>query len=319
MRRVVVLLMGPTGAGKSELALELARRFPLEIVSVDSALVYRGMDIGTAKPDARTRALIPHHLIDIRDAATTYSAGEFVRDAKDLMQEIWARGRQPLLVGGTMLYFHALTEGLAELPEANTEVRAAIDAQAAEQGWASVHAELARVDPEAAGRIHLNDPQRIQRALEVFRLTGHSITRLQQERHAVIGPGGDGGAEVVELALAPAERRTLHARISLRLDAMMAAGFLDEVRLFYDRGDLTREHPSMRAVGYRQLWEHLAGADSLERATEKALIATRQLAKRQLTWLRQRASAQWFDTAHPQCMQRVLETLSGGAFAGYAS
>jgi tRNA dimethylallyltransferase len=319
MRPVAILLMGPTGAGKSELALELARRLPLEIVSVDSALVYRGMDIGTAKPDARTRAKVPHHLIDIRDAASAYSAGEFVRDAARAMQGIWSRGRHPLLVGGTMLYFHALTTGLAELPEADTGVRAAIDAQAATKGWASVHAELARVDPEAAVRIHHNDPQRIQRALEVHRLTGDTITRLQQERHPVIGTDGESAAEVVELALAPAQRSTLHATIALRLEAMMNAGFLDEVRLFYQRGDLSGEHPSMRAVGYRQLWEHLAGADSLERATEKALIATRQLAKRQLTWLRQRASARWFDSAHPLCAERVLEALSGGAFAGHAS
>jgi tRNA dimethylallyltransferase len=235
------------------------------------------------------------------------------------MQDIWSRGRHPLLVGGTMLYFHALTTGLAQLPEADAGVRAAIDAQAASKGWASLHAELARVDPEAAGRIHLNDPQRIQRALEVHRLTGDTITRLQQERHPVIGADGESAAEVVELALAPAQRSTLHATIALRLEAMMNAGFLDEVRLFYQRGDLSGEHPSMRAVGYRQLWEHLAGADSLERATEKALIATRQLAKRQLTWLRQRASARWFDSAHPQCAERALEALSGGAFAGHAS
>ena len=318
MRPVAVLLMGPTGAGKSELALALVRQLPLEIVSVDSALVYRGMDIGTAKPDAHTRAQIPHHLIDIRDAASGYSAGEFVRDAQRVMQDIWSRGRHPLLVGGTMLYYHALTAGLAELPEANAEVRAAIDAQAAEQGWAALHRELARVDPEAAGRIHLNDPQRIQRALEVFRLTGHTITRLQQERHPLLGAQGKAAAEVVELALAPAQRSALHARISLRLEAMMAAGFLDEVRVFYDRGDLSREHPSMRAVGYRQLWEHLAGADNLVRAREKALVATRQLAKRQLTWLRQRASARWFDTAHPKCPQQVLQALSEGAFAAHA-
>jgi tRNA dimethylallyltransferase len=319
MRPVAILLMGPTGAGKSDLALELVQRFPLEIVSVDSALVYRGMDIGTAKPDAGIRARIPHHLIDIRDAAENYSAGEFVRDAGQILQDIWSRGRQPLLVGGTMLYFHALTQGIAELPQADESVRAAIDAQAAAQGWGSLHAELARVDPEAAARIHLNDPQRIQRALEVYRLTGETITRLQQVRHAVLAAGEADEPEIIEIALAPAERSSLHARVATRLEAMMAAGFLAEVRRFYERGDLTREHPSMRAVGYRQLWEHLAGADSLEQATEKALIATRQLAKRQLTWLRARASARWFDTAHPKCAQQVLDALSGGAFAAHAS
>lgn len=319
MRPVAVLLMGPTGAGKSDLALQLVQRFPLEIVSVDSALVYRGMDIGTAKPDAASRARFAHHLIDIRDAAQSYSAGVFVRDARRVMQDIWSRGRHPLLVGGTMLYFHALTKGIAELPAADARVRAAIDAQAGEQGWGSLHAELARVDPEAAARIHLNDPQRIQRALEVYRLTGETITGLQQVRHAVLGEDGKDAAKVVELALAPGERSALHARVAARLEAMMAAGFLDEVRTFYDRGDLTREHPSMRAVGYRQLWEHLAGADSLEQATEKALIATRQLAKRQLTWLRARATSRWFDTAHPECAQQVSDALSGGPFAAHAS
>jgi tRNA dimethylallyltransferase len=320
MRRVAVLLMGPTGAGKSDLALQLVQRFPLEIVSVDSALVYRGMDIGTAKPDAATRARYAHHLIDIRDAAQRYSAGEFVRDASVLMQQIWLRGRHPLLVGGTMLYFHALTHGIAELPAADATVRAAIDAQAAKHGWGSLHAELARVDPQAAGRIHPNDPQRIQRALEVYRLTGQTITALQQLRRAVLGDQGERAAEVVvELALAPAQRSVLHERLAARLDAMMAAGFMDEVRSFYDRGDLSREHPSMRAVGYRQLWEHLAGADSLEQATAKALIATRQLAKRQLTWLRARATSRWFDTTHPECAQQVSEALSGRAFAAHAS
>ncbi|MFI4889421.1 MAG: tRNA (adenosine(37)-N6)-dimethylallyltransferase MiaA [Steroidobacterales bacterium] len=314
MRPTAVLVMGPTGAGKSQLALRLVERFPLEIISVDSALVYRGMDIGTAKPDAPTRARILHHLIDIRDPSASYSAGEFVRDAAHIMQDIWARGRHPLLVGGTMLYFHALTAGIGELPEADAGVRAAIDAQAASDGWASLHAELARVDPPAAARIHLNDPQRIQRALEVFRLTGETITRLQQVRRPAIG-----AADVIELALAPAQRSLLHARIGARFEAMMAAGFLDEVRTFFDRGDLTREHPSMRAVGYRQLWDHLAGASSLEQATEKAVIATRQLAKRQLTWLRQRPQALWFDTTQAQCEQAVLEALSGGAFAGHAS
>jgi tRNA dimethylallyltransferase len=314
MRPTVVLLMGPTGAGKSALALELAAHFPLEIVSVDSALVYRGMDIGTAKPDHKTRARVPHHLIDIRDPSASYSAGEFVRDAARVMQDIWSRGLHPLLVGGTMLYFHALTRGIATLPEADAGVRAAIDAQAAKEGWAAVHRELARIDPPAAARIHANDPQRIQRALEVFRLTGQTITCLQQERHSPLG-----AAAIVELILAPAQRGQLHTRIAARFEAMMAAGFLEEVRTFYRRGDLTREHPAMRAVGYRQMWDHLAGADRLERATEKAVIATRQLAKRQLTWLRGRPQAQWFDAAQPQCAQAVLKALSEDAFAGRSS
>ena len=318
MHPVVVLLMGPTGAGKSDVALALAARLPLEIVSVDSAQVFRGMDIGTAKPDAAIRARVPHHLIDIRDPADAYSAGEFVRDAARVMQDIWSRGRQPLLVGGTMLYFHALTEGLAALPAADPGVRAELDAQAERDGWAALHAELARVDPAAAARIHVNDPQRIQRALEVYRLTGQGITALQQDRRALLGTGEGAGAgpRVLQFALAPAERSVLHARIAARLEAMLEAGLLDEVSTFFTRGDLTREHPSMCAVGYRQLWDHLAGASSLQRATEKAVFATRQLAKRQLTWLRQRPGARWFDTAQPACASRVLDALTGDAFAG---
>jgi tRNA dimethylallyltransferase len=200
-RRRAVLLMGPTGSGKSDLAVRLAEQLPLEIVSVDSALVYRGMDIGTAKPDAATRATVAHHLIDIRDPAMSYSVGDFLRDASRAMQDIWQRGRQPLLVGGTMLYFHALSHGIAKLPEADFEVRAAIDAQAASAGWAAVHEELERVDPAAAARIHVNDPQRIQRALEVYRLTGQSITSLQQQRVSVFAD-----VDVIEFALAPLER-----------------------------------------------------------------------------------------------------------------
>jgi tRNA dimethylallyltransferase len=317
MHRVVVLLMGPTGAGKSDVALQLAGRLPLEIVSVDSAQVFRGMDIGTAKPDTATRARIPHHLIDIRDAADAYSAGEFVRDAGRVLQDIWSRGKQPLLVGGTMLYFHALTAGIAELPAADPRVRAELDAEAARRGWAALHADLAAVDPAAAARIHVNDPQRIQRALEVYRMTGQGITALQQDRRPTLGSGQGavGGARVVEIALAPAERSVLHARIAARFDAMLAAGLLDEVNTFFTRGDLTREHPSMRAVGYRQLWDHLAGASSLQRATEKAVFATRQLAKRQLTWLRHRPEARWFDTAQPECASRVHDALTGDAFA----
>jgi tRNA dimethylallyltransferase len=302
--RRAILLMGPTGSGKSDLALRLAEALPLEIVSVDSALVYRGMDIGTAKPTAAMRARVPHHLIDIRDPAENYSAGEFTRDALRAMQDIWRRGRQPLLVGGTMLYFHALSFGIAELPEADLEVRAAIERKAASSGWAAVHRELMAVDPAAAGRIHINDPQRIQRALEVYRLTGETITRLQQKRVSVFAD-----ADVTEFSVAPLERRDLHTRIELRFGAMLAAGLLAEVRALYARGDLTAEHPSMRAVGYRQLWRHLAGQCSLEEAGKQAIAATRQLAKRQLTWLRRRERAQWFDSMHPEAAGKMIDAL----------
>ena len=309
-RRRAVLLMGPTGSGKSDLAVRLAEQLPLEIVSVDSALVYRGMDIGTAKPDAATRATVAHHLIDIRDPAMSYSVGDFLRDASRAMQDIWQRGRQPLLVGGTMLYFHALSHGIAKLPEADFEVRAAIDAQAASAGWAAVHEELERVDPAAAARIHVNDPQRIQRALEVYRLTGQSITSLQQQRVSVFAD-----VDVIEFALAPLERHDLHTRIGLRFGAMLDAGLLAEVRALYERSDLSAEHPAMRAVGYRQLWRHLAGQSSLDEAKEQAIAATRQLAKRQLTWLRRRERAQWFDSMHPEVARMISNALPEGIFA----
>jgi tRNA dimethylallyltransferase len=310
-RRSAVLLMGPTGSGKSDLAVRLSEQLPFEIVSVDSALVYRGMDLGTAKPDAGLRARVPHHLIDIRDPAVSYSAGDFIGDALRVMQDIWQRGRQPLLVGGTMLYFHALSHGIAQLPAADIAVRAAIDVEAASSGWAALHEELRRVDPAAAARIHVNDPQRIQRALEVYRLTGETITNLQQRRMSVFTD-----VDVTEFAVAPLERRDLHTRIERRFNAMLAAGLLPEVRSLYERSDLSAEHPSMRAVGYRQLWQHLAGQSSLEEAKEQAIAATRQLAKRQLTWLRRRERAQWFDSMHPEVARMMVDALPEGIFAG---
>jgi tRNA dimethylallyltransferase len=312
-RRCALLLMGPTGAGKSDLANRLASSFPFEIISVDSAQVYRGMDIGTAKPDTETRRRIAHHLIDIRDPAASYSAGEFVRDANEAMREVWRRGRQPLLVGGTMLYFHALRLGLAELPEADLEVRAEIDAQAAAAGWAALHQELARVDPAAAARIHVNDPQRIQRALEVYRVTGEPITRLRESRSSAFA-----GIGVLEFAIAPLERAVLHRRIETRFRSMLAGGFLGEVLALYERGDLTAEHPSMRAVGYRQAWSYLAGQCPLKEAEEKAIAATRQLAKRQLTWLRKRENVQWFDSMHHDAASRMISALSRGRFAEWS-
>lgn len=305
MKRSAVLLMGPTGAGKTDLALELVAKLPLEIVSVDSALIYRGMDIGTAKPAAEILARVPHHLVDIVDPAQSYSAGEFVRDALRAMNDIWARGRQPLLVGGTMMYFHALTQGIAELPPGDAAVRRQIEAEAATSGWPSLHRELAMVDPAAALRIQPTDPQRIQRALEVYRLTGASITALQQASRSVLVD-----VDVSEFALAPPQRADLHANLERRFEHMMQSGFLDEVSGLRARGDLTLAHPSMRCVGYRQLWRHLEGEFSLQEATGKGVIATRQLAKRQWTWLRRRPLAQWLDPAHPNVAQTVIIALS---------
>jgi tRNA dimethylallyltransferase len=239
-----------------------------------------------------------------------YSVGEFIRDAEFAMQDIWSRGRQPLLVGGTMLYFHALTTGIADLPAADLQVRARIDASAAKKGWAAVHQELAEVDPDAAARIHVNDPQRIQRALEVHRITGQPITRLQQDRVSAFAD-----VNVIEFAIAPLERAELHTKIELRLKAMLEAGFVEEVRSLCERGDLSPEHPSMRAVGYRQLWRYLAGQSALNEAIEQAIAATRQLAKRQLTWLRRRANARWFDSMRPDVARAIADDLSEGDFA----
>jgi tRNA dimethylallyltransferase len=308
--RRAILLMGPTGSGKSDLAMELAESLRLEIISVDSALVYRGMDIGTAKPSAAMRARVPHHLIDIREPLESFSAGEFTREAFDAMQQVWARGHQPLLVGGTMLYFHALTHGIASLPAADLKVRSDIDARAASLGWAALHDELAAIDPQAAARIHANDPQRIQRALEVYRLTGQTITRLQK---VLTSPLSD--VEIWEFAVCPLERRELHTRIEARFDAMLDAGLVSEVRSLMQRGDLRAEHPSMRAVGYRQVWQHLTGHSTLDEARIQAIAATRQLAKRQLTWLRRREHACRLDATHPDAARSMIDALLKGGFA----
>ncbi len=288
-----VVLTGPTGAGKSEWAVRLAEELPVEIVSVDSALVYRGMDIGTAKPDAALRARIPHHLIDIRDPAEVYSAGAFVTDCTRLIQDIRGRGRLPLLVGGTMLYLRALVCGIADLPRGSAELRRAIDARAAAEGWPRLHAELARLDPEAAARIHPNDPQRIQRALEVCQVSGVPLSQLQRATRSPIE------GRLPRWALAPSDRTALHERIARRFARMMEQGFLAEVERLRSRPDLTARHPALRAVGYRQLWAHLAGAYGLAEARERALAATRQLAKRQLTWLRSDREVRWLDPQAP--------------------
>jgi len=299
-----ILLMGPTGAGKTALAITLAERLPVEIVSVDSAMVYRGLDIGTAKPDRATLARAPHHLIDLCDPTDGYSAGLFVRDAERAMADIRGRGRIPLLVGGTMLYFRALAAGLASLPVRDPELRRALDERAAREGWPALHAELARADPAAADRIAPTDAQRIQRALEVHAITGRPISagyRADWRR--------DPGRDSLRLVVAPRDRSWLHERLARRLDTMMEQGFLAEVEGLYARGDLTAAHPAIRTVGYRQLWAHVAGEASLDEARARALAATRQLAKRQLTWLKREPDVHWFDAADAATAEDVPERV----------
>jgi len=281
-----VLLMGPTAAGKSALALALAERVGGEIVSVDSAQIYRGMDVGTAKPDSTTRARVPHHLIDIVDPTESYSAARFRDDALAAIAAIRARGRVPIVAGGTMLYFKALTEGLSALPRADSGVRARLDARAAREGWPALHAELARVDPATAARLAPTDAQRIQRALEVFELAGAPLSALQGSRDA-----GDSVGRVVRIALVPTDRTRLHAAIAERFDAMLAAGLVEELRGLRRRYALEPSLPSMRCVGYRQAWEYLDGHIDAPTFRAKGVAATRQLAKRQLTWLRATAAA----------------------------
>ena len=297
----VVALAGPTASGKSAAALVLAGKLGAEIVSVDSALVYRGMDIGTAKPSAEERARVPHHLIDIRDPAQPYSAAEFAKDASALVAQIRARGRRVVLAGGTMLYFKALFEGLDAMPAADPDLRQAIEQEAHARGWPALHAQLAQVDPASAARLAPNDAQRIQRALEVFRLTGTPLS----EFHARPARAGALPPDLF-LSLEPADRGWLHRRIEERFDAMLAAGFLDEVRRLRARGDLHAELPSMRCVGYRQAWEALAGECPLESVRERGIAATRQLAKRQLTWLRGMPARQVIACDAPDALAAVL-------------
>ena len=275
--------MGPTASGKTDVAISLCKRFPFDIISVDSALVYRGMDIGTAKPDAEMLRRTPHRLIDIRDPEESYSAGDFVHDAHTEIDAIAAAGRIPLLVGGTMMYFRALTGGIADLPSAHREIRQSIDADAGQLGWPAMHERLRGIDPIAAERIDRNDSQRIQRALEVYEASGRPLSewhRLAQEQALIPD------VTFVKLALQTGARESLHERIEARLEQMIRDGFVDEVRTLMQRPTLTRDMPSMRAVGYRQIWSHLTGESTLEEARYRALVATRQLAKRQTTWLR---------------------------------
>lgn len=307
--------MGPTASGKTALAVELVQRLPCEIISVDSAMIYRGMDIGTAKPGPEVLRIAPHHLIDILDPGESYSTARFRTEALARMDEIHARGRIPLLVGGTMLYFRGLFHGLANLPEADEQVRQALDAEAAEHGWAALHARLAQVDPVSAARIHPNDPQRIQRALEVHALSGQPLSELlAAQARAQQLPW-----RILKLARAPAERSVLHARIAQRFHAMLAAGLIEEVEQLRARADLHPDLPAMRCVGYRQVFDYLDGAETYESMCERGIIASRQLAKRQLTWLRAESGCQWLHD-EPDPIERaraliapVLDNSAAGA------
>lgn len=309
-----IFLMGPTAAGKTDLAIELTKVLPCELISVDSALVYRGMDIGTAKPSKALLDAYPHRLIDILDPSQSYSAADFRTDALQAMAEITARGKIPLLVGGTMLYFKALLEGLADMPAADAEVRAQIEAQAASQGWQALHDELASIDPVSAARIHPNDPQRLVRALEVFRVSGMSMTAHREQQSAQSAQASASGRHqlpytVANLAIAPTDRKVLHDRIAVRFRQMLDEGFVEEVVALRSRGDLHSNLPSIRAVGYRQVWDHLDGKLTRDEMQERGIIATRQLAKRQFTWLRSWQDLHWLDSLACDNLPRALKYL----------
>ena len=298
-----IALAGPTASGKTAAAMAIAREHDVEIISVDSALVYRGMDIGTAKPSAAELAAVPHHLINIRDPLHAYSAAEFVADAQRLIAEIQARGRLPLLVGGTMLYFKALMVGIDAMPKADPSLRAAIEEQARTQGWAALHTELARVDPVTAQRLHPADSQRIQRALEVFRASGQPLSSFHTQSAGAVATTD---SKPLLISLEPTERAWLHQRIAQRFDAMLEAGLIDEVKALRARGDLHADLPSMRCVGYRQTWEALDGQWPMAELRDKGIFATRQLAKRQITWLRSMPQRQIVDCDSPDALAQVL-------------
>lgn len=292
-----IFVMGPTASGKTALAIELRKQLPVELINVDSAQIYVGLDIGSAKPDAATLAAAPHRLLDIRDPTQAYSAADFLVDAKAEMADIVAAGKVPLLVGGSMMYFKVLLEGLSDLPEANPQIRAEIEQQAALQGWPALYRELEKVDPQMAGRLHPNHSQRIQRALEVYRITGVPMSSLQGNSTGGLGDSYD----IVQFSLLPQNRSLLHSRIETRFQQMMKSGLEQEVRALYQRGDLHADLPAIRSVGYRQLWDYCSGKCSLAEAQKKAVVASRQLAKRQLTWLRN-----W-----PQAIEIAVDSQSG--------
>lgn len=297
--------MGPTASGKTALAIALRQQLPVELISVDSALIYRGMDIGTAKPSEEERRLAPHRLLDIRDPAEAYSAAEFRRDALAEMAEITQNGRIPLLVGGTMLYYKALLEGLSPLPPADPEVRQRIEQSAAEEGWNALHRQLCEIDPVAGRRIHPNDPQRLSRALEVFFISGKTLTELTKTSGEVLP------YDVVQFAIAPQQRELIHQRIELRFRQMLMSGFEAEARALYARGDLHTDMPSIRCVGYRQMWSYLDGEITYDDMVYRGICATRQLAKRQMTWLRGWEGVHWLDSEQPDAaLANVLQVLS---------
>jgi len=303
----VFCLMGPTAAGKTDLALQLADRGNFELVSVDSAQVYRGMDIGTGKPDAATLARFPHHLIDIRDPADPYSVAEFRHDALQIMEAIHKKGSLPLLVGGTMLYFRALRDGLADMPRADPEIRRTIAARARAEGWPAVHDWLQSLDPETARRIHPNDPQRLQRALEVNLVSGRTLTEIQDGGENAQGNDKNLPFSLHFFAIQPSSRPVLHARIAARFQQMIADGLIEEVGELYDRGDLHDSLPSMKSVGYRQIWQYLEGSLDYDEMIERGIIATRQLAKRQLTWLRSWKNLICLDGPESKNVETVLK------------
>lgn len=312
-----IFLMGPTASGKTDLAMQLADTLPCDIISVDSALVYKGMDIGTAKPSKELLASYPHQLVDILDPAETYSAADFSRDALNAMEQSTKQNRIPLLVGGTMLYYKSLLEGLATLPTADTQIRQVLEERIKQEGIQALHAELQKVDSISAERIHPNDPQRIIRALEVYLLTGKTLTAHYQQqietknqyKHAL-------PYTIVQFAIAPAERYILHERIETRFKQMLEQGFIDEVAALKARADLHPELPSMRAVGYRQVWEYLSGKLSFENMQERGIIATRQLAKRQFTWLRGWQDINWLDSLSNENLSKLLSHLHTTAILG---
>jgi tRNA dimethylallyltransferase len=323
--------MGPTASGKTDLAIRLVDEFPFEIISVDSAMIYKEMNIGTAKPDAITLSKAPHHLIDFLDPSSSYSVAAFRNEALDLMEGIVKRGKIPLLVGGTMLYFKALSQGLADLPPADDSVRESINQMALNRGWPAVHDALAQVDPESATRIRPNDPQRLQRALEVYRISGKTMTQWWEEQAQKNNLSGQDGNKpytedrgenlnytgssvlpyrLMNLAVHPIDRKVLHERIEQRFHLMLNAGFIEEVEALYKRGDLNGEMPSMRCVGYRQIWDYLEGKLSYQEMIERGIVATRQLAKRQVTWLRRWEPIQWLDSSDSKMYNELTDKLS---------